>query len=77
MVGGQAIDKIENEGGLELGELEELRESKSGVRFRAGGHGEDVMCGVGQKTQPERRDFSGQPEPLEGANFSGSRERPL
>jgi hypothetical protein len=48
MVGGQASDEIGNDVGLELGELEELRESKSGVRFSAGGHGEDVMCGLGQ-----------------------------
>ena len=48
MVGGQAFDEIGNDVGLELGELEELRESKSGVRFRAAGNGEDVMRGVGQ-----------------------------
>jgi hypothetical protein len=48
MVGGQAFDEIGNEGGLELGELGELQDSKSGARFRAGGHGEDTMCGVGQ-----------------------------
>ena len=47
-VGGRAFDEIGNDSGLQPGELEELLESKSGLRFRAGGHGEAVMCGVGQ-----------------------------